>query len=114
MNNIKKKISIPIKSIISPPLVPEFFRQKFLAEELLHFIDSSNIPEIDLFERVNFMYQKAHFEVVFGDRRSIETMKKCQSIFEQCASYQMAQKLAEEIKSLEALFKPNKQDKQLL
>ncbi|WP_276420178.1 hypothetical protein [Lactococcus garvieae] len=46
-------------------------------------------------------------------------MKKCQSIFEQCASYQMAQKLvaqklAEEIKSLEALFKPTKQDKQLL
>ena len=89
-------------------------RQKYLAEELLDFIASLNIPEIDLFERVNFIYQKAHFEVVFGDTSAIETMKKCQSIFEQCASYQMAQKLAEKIKSLEALFKPTKQDKQLL
>nr|WP_254596203.1 Rgg/GadR/MutR family transcriptional regulator [Lactococcus petauri] len=57
-------------------------RQKYLAEELLDFIASLNIPEIDLFERVNFIYQKAHFEVVFGDTSAIETMKKCQYIFE--------------------------------
>ena len=43
-------------------------RQKYLAEELLDFIASLNIPEIDLFERVNFIYQKAHFEVVLEIR----------------------------------------------
>lgn len=80
-------------------------RQKYLAEELLHFIGSLNIPEIGLFERVNFMYQKAHFEVVFGDTSAIETMKKCQCIFERCESYQIAQKLEQEIKSLEAVVK---------
>ena len=80
-------------------------RQKYLAEELLDFIASLNIPEIDLFERVNFIYQKAHFEVVFGDTSAIETMKKCQYIFERCESYQIALKLEQEIKSLETVVK---------
>ena len=71
----------------------------------LVFIASLNIPEIDLFERVNFIYQKAHFEVVFGDTSAIETMKKCQYIFERCESYQIALKLEQEIKSLETVVK---------
>ncbi len=81
-------------------------KQKYLAEELIHFVSTLNIPEINLFERVNFIYQKAHFEVTFGDASAIETMKRCQYIYELCESYQIAQKLEKEIKNLEAILKP--------
>lgn len=83
-------------------------RQKYLAEELLYFISTLNIPEDDLFDRVNFIYQKAFFEVSFGDTSTVKTMKKCQYFFELCGSYQIAQKLEQEIKSLETLIKSRK------
>jgi transcriptional activator, Rgg/GadR/MutR family, C-terminal domain len=83
-------------------------RQKYLAEELLYFISTFNMPEDDLFDRVNFIYQKAFFEVSFGDTSAVKTMKKCQYFFELCGSYQIAQKLEQEIKSLETLIKSRK------
>ncbi|HAP15056.1 Rgg/GadR/MutR family transcriptional regulator [Lactococcus muris] len=80
-------------------------KQKYLAMELIHFIDSLRFHEFDLFERISFIYQKAHFEVTFGNFDGLCTMKKCQHVFEMSESYQIAQKLEQEIKSLECSLK---------
>ncbi|QPS71191.1 helix-turn-helix domain-containing protein [Lactococcus garvieae] len=108
---IQKKINNPLTHKIrihtSIDILSIFIKNKqfTLSEELIYYLETLKFHEYDLFEKIYFTYQKAHFEVTFGNRTSLTIMKQCQLIFEFSEFYQIAQKMDEEIENVERSLK---------
>ncbi|HAP15711.1 MAG TPA: transcriptional regulator [Lactococcus sp.] len=76
-------------------------KQENLALGLITHLENSGISEYDLYEKIRFIYQKAHFEFAFGDKTAaLEKMQQCQKIFEFSEAFDTAKILMVEIKAL--------------
>ncbi|MBP2622756.1 Rgg/GadR/MutR family transcriptional regulator [Streptococcus oricebi] len=72
-----------------------------VAMKFLNYIDNTNIPETDLYERILTKYHKAYYLFKAGKSTALEDMKECLNILEYLECYGAGQKLKRQIADLE-------------
>ncbi|MDO4666635.1 MAG: helix-turn-helix domain-containing protein [Streptococcus sp.] len=72
-----------------------------IAMKFLNYIENSSIPEINVYERLLFKYQKAHYSYRIGNVEALKNMKECLKIAEFLECYGIAQKIKNQIDKVE-------------
>ncbi|GAX46870.1 Rgg/GadR/MutR family transcriptional regulator [Pseudolactococcus reticulitermitis] len=75
-------------------------KQFNLARNLINHLETNDIHEYYMYEKLTLIYNTASYNYHKGDKYALETMKKCQQIFEFCQCFKTANLVAEEISSL--------------
>ncbi|MBR8680107.1 Rgg/GadR/MutR family transcriptional regulator [Lactococcus lactis] len=70
------------------------------AKKLIKYLEDYDIHDYYMFEKLTLIYSRAKCEHHDGDKKAIEIMNKCQSIFEFCDCSQTANWIDLEIKKL--------------
>lgn len=111
---LTKNMLSPLQSCISIPYVKQAIIRTLLniidiyekhgiylsAKKLINYLEELDIHDYNMFEKLSLVYSKAKYNYHEGDNKSLEIMKKCQSIFEFCDCSQTANLIDLEIKQI--------------
>lgn len=70
------------------------------AKRLIHYLESSDIHDYYMFEKLTLIYNTANYQYHSGHKEAIETMKKCQEVLEFCNCSKTANWINSEIKNI--------------
>ncbi|MBF0700121.1 hypothetical protein [Streptococcus danieliae] len=71
------------------------------ASKLIRLIQSLDILENDVFERLQLKFCRAHLAYLQGDKAALDTMKECQRFAEFLDCYYLSEAISETIQGLE-------------
>lgn len=75
--------------------------EEWQASKLIRLVQSLNILENDVFERLQLKFCRAHLAYLQGDKAALDTMKECQRFAEFLDCYYLSEAISETIQGLE-------------